>query len=254
MFAKGSKVGGYASAAAAGAIEGIAKGDLKMVGKGALEGAVGHGLGIVATTALTPFLGPAAAFVGPMVGAIVAGPATKGILAGGKQMGAGLKNVWGGLKGGGFKQMGKGVLQMMGSGQKAALVATKAKSGNWMSQLPGMGRGGALSTGLKWMKGKGGWVLSAIMMFPTLMDAVESGNWAKMIPAILSFGGGILGAAGGGAVGALLGGVGALPLGIAGSMGGSAIGEALGNSIIGAKKGAMVNKPTLFMAGEEGLP
>ena len=138
MASKGSKLGGGYGAAAAGAVEGIAHGDVKAAGKGALEGAVGYGLGLAATAALTPFLGPAAAYVGPMVGAVVAGPATKGIMAGAKQQAKGIGNMWQGVRSGSFKQFAKGSLQAITAPGK--MFATAGKE---LGKMFGIGAGSA---------------------------------------------------------------------------------------------------------------
>ena len=79
-------------------------------------------------------------------------------------------------------------------------------------------------------------------------EAFKTGDWKQLVPTAL----GLLGSLGGAALGTLaLPGVGTLAGGIGGGMAGEALGEWL---IGGAAKGAMVDKPTLFMAGEEGLP
>ena len=91
-----------------------------------------------------------------------------------------------------------------------------------------------------------GWVITAAMGIWQLIDAFKTGNWLQIIPTVMGVLGGILG----GAAGSLAG-----PLGtVGGAVGGSMGGEALGNWLIGAKQGAVVNQPTMFMAGEEGLP
>ena len=138
----GAKLGGGYAAAATGAMQGIASGDIKAAGKGALEGAVGYGLGVAATTALAPFMGPAAGVIGPMIGSIVAGPATKGIMAGANQSISGIKNIFGGIRGGSFKQFGSGVLSLAkGAGgytalkvagkELGAMVGIKAGARHW---------------------------------------------------------------------------------------------------------------------------
>ena len=124
----GKFVPGQAYAAGAiGAMDGLAKGDVKAAGKGALEGAVGYGLGVAATAGLMmiPGMQGVAPYLGPMIGSVVAGPATKGILAGAKQQAKGLGNMWNGLKGGNFKQMGKGALQVVTAPGKMLAVAGK---------------------------------------------------------------------------------------------------------------------------------
>lgn len=126
--AAGKFVPGQAVAAGAiGAIDGLANRDIKAAGKGALEGAVGYGLGVAATAGLMliPGMQGIAPILGPMIGSVVAGPATKGILAGAKQQAKGLGNMWSGVKGGNFKQVGKGVLQVATAPVKMLAVAGK---------------------------------------------------------------------------------------------------------------------------------
>jgi len=78
-----------------------------------------------------------------MLGSIIAGPATKGILAGSKQAISGIKNIGGAMKGiltgkGGFKKLGKGVFELATSPHKAVAVAGKA-----IGKMLGIGRGSA---------------------------------------------------------------------------------------------------------------
>ena len=97
-----------------------------------------------------------------------------------------------------------------------------------------------------------GWVIGIVSVLTDVIEAVKTGNWLKIIPSILGVLGGALGGAAGGAAGSLVApGVGTVAGGIAGGIGGASLGESLGNWIIGAKKGMMVDQPTLFMAGEE---
>ena len=148
-------LGGGVAAGAMGAVGGLMKGDMKAAGKGALSGAVGYAMG----AALTPVLGP----LGPVVGSILAGPATEGIITGGKEVGKGARNMAAGVgkifQGdfkGGLKGIGKGALQLVTSPIKAlgafakgmgamfgiGKKSTKDHRKNVMKSLAGALRGG----------------------------------------------------------------------------------------------------------------
>ena len=121
-------IGGGVAAGAIGAVDGLMAGDMKAAGKGALSGAVGYAMG----AALTPVLGP----LGPVVGSILAGPATEGIITGGKEVGKGAKNMAAGVgkifQGdfkGGLKGIGKGALQLVTSPVKALGAFAKGIGG-----------------------------------------------------------------------------------------------------------------------------
>lgn len=121
-------LGGGVAAGAIGAVDGLMAGDMKAAGKGALSGAVGYAMG----AALTPVLGP----LGPVVGSILAGPATEGIITGGKEVGKGAKNMAAGVgkifQGdfkGGLKGIGKGALQLVTSPMKALGAFAKGIGG-----------------------------------------------------------------------------------------------------------------------------
>ena len=122
---EGLSVGGGVAAAGLGAASGLMQGDYKMAAKGAAQGAVGHVLGGVLAAA---GLGP----LGPVVGSIVAGPVTDGIITTGKELGKGAKNLGKGVgkifEGdfkGGLGSLAKGGGQILLSGLKGAGAAIK---------------------------------------------------------------------------------------------------------------------------------
>ena len=122
---KGLSAGGGIAAAGLGAVDGLMKGDYKAAAKGAAEGAVGYVLGGALAAA---GLGP----LGPVVGSIVAGPVTAGIITTGKELGKGAKNLGkgaakifeGDFKGGG-KALLKGGGQLLTAGFKGGIEAIK---------------------------------------------------------------------------------------------------------------------------------
>ena len=125
---EGLSVGGGVAAAGLGAVGGIMQGDYKMAAKGAAEGAVGYVIG----GALTPVLGP----LGPVVGSIVAGPVTDGIITSGKELGKGAKNLGKGVgklfKGdfkGGLGSLAKGAGQILTSPIKGIGALAKGLGG-----------------------------------------------------------------------------------------------------------------------------
>ncbi len=125
---KGLSVGGGVAAAGLGAVGGLMQGDYKMAAKGAAEGAVGYVIG----GALTPVLGP----LGPIVGGIVAGPVTDGIITTGKELGKGAKNLGKGVgkifEGdfkGGLGSLAKGGGQILMSGIKGIGSLAKGLGG-----------------------------------------------------------------------------------------------------------------------------
>ena len=159
-----------------------------------------------------------------------------------------------GLDGGG------GMIHQGGSKKKGAFRTAYGRG-----RTQGMGRGASLmragTSTLGSLKGmsmpkipKMGILMSALMFVPSLISAWQSKDWTKLIPGLFSLGGSILGGIGGGALGALAGGVGAVPGAMGGSMAGGMAGDWLAGKLGFAAKGAVVNKPTMFMAGEEGLP
>ena len=126
---EGLSVGGGVAAAGLGAASGLMQGDYKMAAKGAAQGAVGYVLGGALAAA---GLGP----LGPVVGSIVAGPVTDGLITTGKELGKGAKNLGKGVgklfEGdfkGGLGSLGKGAGQILMSGVKGLGSLAKGLGG-----------------------------------------------------------------------------------------------------------------------------